>query len=141
MIKIPKNLKIWLLRLIKITGTILLVGGIGSVALFVYLFYPEYVPWMSQQFDQQKWAQSKLYANDRTRYLMYSDLIHKYNLLGMDKAQILNLLGPQSDTEYFTDWDLRYWLGPEPGPISLDSVWLVISFKDGKVSKYQLITD
>ena len=91
-------------------------------------------------FDPVKWRQVELYTLDNTRYRMYPDLLMRHTLLGMSKQEILELLGSQSDPEYFRDWDLRYWLGPEPG-IGVDSIWLVIKLQESRVVDYQVVTD
>lgn len=94
----------------------------------------------SLPFDAQQWRQVSLHSTDNTRYRMITDLFKQYPLIGMRKEQILELLGPQSDEEYFRDWHLRYWLGPEPG-IGIDSIWLVMRCKDGVITEYRLLTD
>lgn len=91
-------------------------------------------------FDSDVWKNVKLYFSDSTRYEMYDDLINKYKLIGMTKEEIVELLGPQSDPAYFKDWDLRYWLGREPG-IGIDSIWLVIKLENNKVIYFKTVTD
>ena len=61
--------------------------------------------------------------------------------LGIDAYE--SPLWPEPDkTEYFKEWDLVYWLGPERGFISIDSEWLVFRF-DGqkKVTDYKIMRD
>ncbi len=70
---------------------------------------------------------------------MHEDLIAKYKLIGMTKDGIIDLLGPQSDPAYFKDWDLRYWMGPEP--YGIDSIWLVMKLRKDKVVEYEIVTD
>ena len=49
-------------------------------------------------------------------------------LTGRTRDGVLALLGPDDSTKgtgwgqgHFQDWDLVYWLGPEPGLMSVDS--------------------
>jgi hypothetical protein len=73
---------------------------------------------------------------------MIDNLIESRILDGMTKAEALNLLGEADNPGYFKDWDLVYWLGPERGPISIDSEWLVIRFNnEQKVSEYKVVED
>ena len=71
---------------------------------------------------------------------MHEDLLNRYHLVGMSKEEVTNLLGSQSDPTYFREWDLRYWVGPEPG-VGVDSIWLVIKLQDNKVVSYKIVTD
>ena len=91
-------------------------------------------------FDSKKWKEVNLYVGEDTRYRMHKDLLRKYKLIGMSKEEVLDLLGPQSSPTRFPEWDLRYWMGPEPG-IGIDSIWLVIKLKDDKVIDYKVVTD
>jgi outer membrane protein assembly factor BamE (lipoprotein component of BamABCDE complex) len=61
---------------------------------------------------------------------MVDDLLNRYNLVGMSRAQIVDLLGSsnpkeskQSSSEYI------YYLGRERGFISIDDEWLDIKFQ------------
>lgn len=72
---------------------------------------------------------------------MHEDLLQKHKLIGMTKEEIIGLLGPQSDVNYFQSWDLRYWMGPEPSFISIDSIWIVLKLEKNKVVKYKIMTD
>lgn len=46
------------------------------------------------------------------------------------------MLGKPPATDYFSDWDLVYWLGPERGFLSIDSEWLVV-----KLDQNEVVTD
>lgn len=92
------------------------------------------------KFDSEKWKNVKLYFSDDTRQRMLEDLLKKYKLIGMTREEIIALLGPESDPAYFKGWDLRYWLGREPG-LGIDSLWLLLRLKDGKVIEYKIATD
>ncbi len=92
-------------------------------------------------FDSAQWKSAPLYGINDIRYRMHNNLLKKHKLIGMPKEEIVKLLGPQSDPSYFQSWDLRYWMGPEPGFISLDSIWIIMKLKDNKVIKYEIVTD
>jgi hypothetical protein len=60
----------------------------------------------------------------------------------MTREQTVAILGEPDKTEYFRDWDMVYWLGPERGFMSIDSEWLVFRL-DGqqKVTDYKIVRD
>jgi hypothetical protein len=60
---------------------------------------------------------------------MVKDLIDSQQLLGKRRAQVLQLLGPVTETDKFRDWDMVYVLGPQSGYI--DNVWLVLRTDGG----------
>ena len=73
---------------------------------------------------------------------MVDDLIHRQHLVGKTRPEVLALLGPQSDTGQFSDWDLTYVLGAERGFMGIDSEWLVLRFDDaGRVMQYEIVRD
>ena len=74
---------------------------------------------------------------------MVDSLVRSGKLNGLTRPQVLTLLGPDCDCDYFEDdWNLVYWLGPERGLMSIDSEWLVIRFgRDGRVAEYRLARD
>jgi hypothetical protein len=73
---------------------------------------------------------------------MVDSLIQSGQLDDKAEDEVLTLLGPPTDTKYFSDWDAVYWLGPERGFLCLDSEWLVLRFDaEGRVSEYQLVRD
>ena len=77
------------------------------------------------------------------RVYMVDDLITTYDLKGKTKSEVMTLLGPPTDTEYFkNDKNIVYYLGNERGIISIDSEWLVIDFDNrDKVKDYVVRTD
>lgn len=67
---------------------------------------------------------------------MVDSLLKKLDLQGMTRAEIDALLGPKTQTPYFDDWDLVYYLGPgRYGDAIGDSEWLVIRFNSGGRAK------
>ena len=76
------------------------------------------------------------------RGCLVDDLMAQTPLRGRSRADIVALLGEPPKTDYFKDYDLVYWLGPERGLISIDSEWLVIRLDAlGRVSDFRLVTD
>mgnify|MGYP000489447428 CR=1 FL=1 len=73
---------------------------------------------------------------------MVDDLLSRHNFRGMTREQTVAILGEPDKTEYFRDWDMVYWLGPERGFMSIDSEWLVFQL-DGqqKVTDYKIVRD
>ncbi|MBD1868846.1 hypothetical protein H6F95_16340 [Cyanobacteria bacterium FACHB-471] len=73
---------------------------------------------------------------------MVDNLLKQHTLAGMNRSEVVVLLGEPDMTDYFQDYDLVYWLGPERGLISIDSEWLVFRLDaQGRVSEHQLVTD
>lgn len=80
-------------------------------------------------FDAAVWAdEAAVYAAPYPRNQMIADLRKRVLSRGMPRAEVIALLGPPTETEYFADHDLVYWLGPETGAISIDSQWLLVDF-------------
>jgi hypothetical protein len=94
-------------------------------------------------FEQAVWkANPDSSEMDPVRLRMVDDLLAHHNFVGMSRAEIDDLLGSPAPTDKFRDWDLVYWLGPEPGSFRIDSEWLVFKFdKENKVSAYRLVSD
>jgi len=57
---------------------------------------------------------------------MADDLVENKKLLGLTRQEVAARLGERPKTEYFKNFDLVYYLGPERGFISIDSEWLVV---------------
>jgi outer membrane protein assembly factor BamE (lipoprotein component of BamABCDE complex) len=73
---------------------------------------------------------------------MVDDLLARYPLVGMTRAEVVRLLGEPPPAEYFRNFDLVYWLGPERGFASIDSEWLVLQLDpNGRVVQAKVVTD
>jgi hypothetical protein len=95
-------------------------------------------------FDPVAWRNGDNVAagSDAPRLRMADGLVRSGMLRGQSAAAVRDLLGPASPTEKWRDWDLVYWLGPERGPISIDSEWLVVRFdRNGVVSEARVVRD
>jgi hypothetical protein len=61
--------------------------------------------------------------------------------VGKSRAEIVAMLGEPDDTPYFRRYDMVYYLGPERGPMPIDSEWLVLKLTDGVVTEARLAKD
>ena len=96
-----------------------------------------------RNFDTTAWKQNADIDSEWTaRLAMVNDLVASGVLTGKTKAQVLELLGPETVTAKHKGWDLVYWLGPERGFIRIDSEWLVVRFKgDGLTDEIRIVRD
>ena len=51
----------------------------------------------------------------------------------MTSSQVTDMLGKPPASDYFSEWDLVYWLRAERGFLSIDSEWLVGKFDQNEV--------
>lgn len=95
-----------------------------------------------QRFDSASWKADAHSFTNAVRIRMVDDLLRRHSFRGMTRDQVTAIVGEPDKTEYFRDWDMVYWLGPERGFISIDSEWLVFRL-DGqkKVSDYRIVRD
>ncbi len=96
-----------------------------------------------RRFTSSKWKDTSAAFSARAiRGCLVDDLTRSHELRGRTRSEIVALLGAPSKTEYFREYDLVYWLGPERSLISIDSEWLVMRLDSaGRVSDYRLVTD
>jgi len=94
-------------------------------------------------FDAESWRRRSADADPEwpTRLRMVDSLIDRKRLDGLNRAQVERLLGPSDPTDKWKDWDLVYWLGPERGPIGIDSEWLVVRFDGHGAATYRIVRD
>ena len=76
-------------------------------------------------FDTAQWS-DEAQVEAGVRRGMADGLVADEVLIGRTRAEVVAMLGEPPPTEYFRNWDLVYWLGPERGFISIDSEWLVV---------------
>lgn len=95
------------------------------------------------RFDAAAWRDEGLARGGRAvRGCMVDDLLATRRLPGRPRAAVAALLGEPRPTSYFREYDLVYWLGPERGPFSIDSEWLVLTLDAaGRVADARLVTD
>lgn len=93
-------------------------------------------------FDSATWKVQRDDFRDKTRCSMVDSLLKDHELKGMSEAEVVALLGSQDDSSHFKSWDLRYWMGAQHDLLpAVDSEWLVIRFKESRVSEYAIVTD
>lgn len=118
----------------SVVGYILLLIG-------VFILAPKIGSYSSRlSFDSQIWKEN-LSNGSTLKQQMVDDLMTHHKLVGMTQKQVDQLLGRPPKTNYFNEFDYVYWLGPERGPIRIDSEWLGVKFKDSVVVEVQLLTD
>src|SRR5271163_4646713 len=78
-------------------------------------------------FDSVSWR-DELSLRNGGREQMADRLVGRHALQGKTRVEVVSLLGEPPRTDYFADWDLVYFLGPERGFLSIDSEWLVVRF-------------
>lgn len=95
-----------------------------------------------QRFDPVAWKTDERNFTNAVRIRMVDDLLRRHTFRGMTRDQVTGIIGEPDKTEYFKDWDMVYWLGPERRFISIDSEWLVFRL-DGqkKVTDYRIVRD
>ena len=100
-------------------------------------------------FDSEKWKLPRS-TNEwpRTALLpirirMVDHLLAHHEFKGKSREEVEKLLGPKTKTEYFSDWDLVYYLGPgRYGDAVGDSEWLVFRFDTAsRVQDYRIVHD
>lgn len=122
--------KQWKLALAIVVAVLL--GGIVAVRL---VWFP------GREFDAAGWK-ADAETGSGVRLEMADRLLARRTLHGLTRAEVTDLLGEPPRTDYFTNWDLVYWLGPERGYLALDYEWLAVRLgPDGRVEKAQLVTD
>ncbi|WP_248561574.1 hypothetical protein [Niallia sp. NCCP-28] len=132
-----KQTNIQLKSNMKVKNKFKLITILSSVPLLlctVILGINEY----HSHFTTEKWLN-----DDSKRVYMVDNLLNDYELKELTKSDIISLLGPSTETDYFKeDNNIVYYLGNERGLISIDSEWLVINFDNNeKVTKYNVLTD
>jgi hypothetical protein len=114
------------------------IACILAVALVLGGGWFEFRP--GRHFDPSLWNNSRTPESARLR--MADDLIRTQKLLGLTRHEVVTLLGEPPKTEYFKEFDLVYFLGPERGFMGVDSEWLVLKLgPDGRVNRATIARD
>jgi len=98
-------------------------------------------------FDSAAWKTSLSVLGDMgdtapIRLRMVDDLLRRQALVGKSREELTALLGTPPKTNYFQDYQLVYWLGPERGFMSIDSEWLAVRLgSDDRVSEARIVRD
>ena len=114
------------------------VFALAAVAFFAggswFVFRP------GRHFDPSLWGNSQTPASVRLR--MADDLVDNQKLIGFTRQEVVARLGEPPKTEYFKEFDMVYYLGPERGFMSIDSEWLVLKLgPDGRVVRATIAND
>lgn len=128
--------------LIVIAATLLVITG-PFLILFGYVTVEEIKEDRSRiAFDSSVWKSSLSKDSDPLRLRMVDDLLRRYQFRGMHEHDVIALLGKPPKTNYFADYQLVYWLGPERGFISIDSEWLAVRIgPDQRVAEARIVHD
>lgn len=92
------------------------------------------------RFDAAKWRNVVEGASDY-RARVVGDLVARRVLLGMNRGEVLALLGPSSRQNPNSRNDLRYWLGIEGGWTAVDSMWLECILENDRVVEVRVVKD
>lgn len=118
----------------------IIISSLVAIAIAVLIFFLK--PADQIKFNYEKWNdRSLVYSEPYIRSQMVKDVLNNILEDGLTTDMVIKKLGPQSESDYFSDYQLRYWLGPENGLVSIDSSWLVIKIKNERVEKYEVVTD
>lgn len=125
------------MRRILLVGLIA-AGGIGLALAILSMGEPSMIAFDSKTWQDQEQVHQKPYP----RRGMADNLLQERALHGKTREQVAQMLGEPTNTEYFADYDVVYWLGPQRGFLAVDSEWLVIRFDDSdRVTEYEIKTD
>lgn len=98
-------------------------------------------------FDAAQW-QSASYRNDSNdpkdtaRVQMVDDLLRQYDFVGLPSTDVFALLGQPTEVSLFSEWDILYFLGPEPGLFSMSHLWLGFQLDaQQRVTNCQVVSD
>jgi hypothetical protein len=93
-------------------------------------------------FVQSDWMDTTM-ARGRlaVRGCMVDDLLERHELRGMQRKDVIALIGEPQPSDLFPEYDMVYWLGPERGLVGIDSEFLVMKVdKSGRVTSVELRT-
>lgn len=127
-------------------GIVLLLTVLAAVLALSKMLGGPYALRLRHEFDAARWQAAKDDL-DGDRYLMVKDLLARHSPLGFGSDEVHTLLGqPDSQWEHgqtLVDTAIteRYYLGPEPGLMSIDSIWLFLTYSGGVVTEAHLATD
>ncbi|MBP2000140.1 amino acid transporter [Paenibacillus shirakamiensis] len=117
---------------------VLFAFGLGGLVMSAVLFTKLSMNEQASHFSQNRWIHDL-----ESRVYMVDDLVANYNLKGMTKQQVTQLLGKQTEPAYFAqDDNVVYRLGMERGFFSIDNERLVLSLDaHNKVADLQILRD
>ncbi len=93
-------------------------------------------------FSSTAWQSEAEWHGVLGRGCVVDDYLRRHAPVGRSREDIVRELGQPRPTDYFREYDLVYWVGPERGVVAIDSEWLVLRFDTaGRVSEGKLVTD
>jgi hypothetical protein len=117
-------------------NTLLLLIATLVAAIGVWRLWPS-----GRAFDREAWQDEKQ-VEKGVRLAMADRIVARGTLSGKTRAEVVAMLGEPPKTDYFSDWNLVYWIGPERGFITIDSEWLVVRLDaNGRVSECRILRD
>jgi hypothetical protein len=142
-----------LMKISKRTRQVMVVVGfLGLAALGYFVVWPAYRSSNVHvtedrcaghgRFDATVWKDTlAVYSRLAPRGCMVDDLLAHHKLVGLSRTEVIALLGEDPQSEYFSDYDFVYWLGPKRGLTSKESEWLVMRFGESdQVIEARLVT-
>jgi hypothetical protein len=123
-------------------GTLLVI--VSPILIFLGVFAASEIEERMHRvaFDSVVWKRNLDSQDDPIRLRMVDDLLRRYRLRGMREDELIALLGRPPKTNYSSDYQLVYWLGPERGFISIDSEWLAVRIgPDQRVIEARIVRD
>ncbi len=98
---------------------------------------------MTTPFDAATWSDPDVFYDPPfPRRAMARDLIARHLTEGQPRAEIEALLGPRTDTPYFADRGLIYWLGTGGDGLGVDAEWLAMDFDaQDRLVRFEIVTD
>ena len=101
------------------------------LAIVLFLCYRSFFP--GRVFDAEQWQVNASQRGAKVRLAMADRIVARKMLSGKTRTQVTEILGKPPATDYRSDWDLVYWLGPERGFLGIDSEWLVVKLDQNDV--------
>ena len=134
-------LLVWGLSRRRLIPVLAYAGGFFALPVAVLLSWPIVSDYSSRiPFDGTTWRQENTQPQG-LRVRMVDDLLRQHSLVGMTRGEVNALLGVPPKTEYFSEYEYVYWLGPERGFISIDSEWLALRFRDDRAVEARVVRD
>ena len=130
---------LWLMALLIACGISFVTYMVAGFGRPVASDYANRLPFDSAEWKLPKKDSDPLWP---TRLRMVDHLLAKHSLTGMQRSEVVQLLGPPDDTPYFrAPNNMVYYLGPERGMFRIDSEWLVIEVSAQTVLSAEIRTD
>jgi hypothetical protein len=93
-------------------------------------------------FERIAWLEAEKSPESDVRHRMADWLVESSHLRGKTRAEVVDLLGPVTDTDKFREFDMVYVLGRERGWMSIDHEWLLLVLdREGRVSAARVTSD